>query len=87
MVGVKVHCLRDIHTVVVYRVFHHSEHISFPLFQKKMLGHQSVTETLAYNKPNVVVHSIETSIPDDRISISMDEGCHTTRKPTTVLGY
>ena len=52
-----------------------------------MLGHQSVTETLAYNKPNVVVHSIETSIPDDRISISMDEGCHTTRKPTTVLGY
>lgn len=80
MVGVKVHCLRDIYTVVVYRVFHHSEHKSFPLFQKKMLGHQSVTETLAYNQPNVVVHSIETSMTTASASAWM-------KAPTPDLGY
>lgn len=85
--GVTTHCLRDIYTVVVYHVFHHQPHISFPLFQQKMLGHQAPVETLAYNKPNVVAHTIKTSLPAHRITITMDDGCHTIRPPVTVLGY
>jgi len=52
-----------------------------------MLGHQAPVETLAYNKPNVVAHTIKTSLPAHRITITMDDGCHTIRPPVTVLGY
>jgi len=85
--GVKTHCLRDIYTVVAYHIFHHHAHISFPLFQQKMLGHQAAAETVAYNKPNVVTNTIKTSFPQHRITITMDEGCYTTQLPPTVQGY
>ena len=80
-------CLRDIYTVVAYHIFHHHAHISFPLFQQKMLGHQAAAETVAYNKPNVVTNTIKTSFPQHRITITMDEGCYTTQLPPTVQGY